>query len=112
MPAVSFPQKIVFFVGPGFSGRRKSASELTVPNSCAKIRSSAMHTRNRVIESPDDAMADVYRSKTPLERLRVAFGLWTSTRILLEGILRSQHPDWEDRTIRAEAARRMSHGSG
>ena len=70
-----------------------------------------MRTRNPAIESPDDAMAAVYRSKTPLERLRVAFGLWTSTRILLEGILRSQHPDWDDLIIRAEVARRMSHGA-
>jgi len=56
-------------------------------------------------------MAAVYRYKTPLERLRVAFGLWTSTRILLEGILRSQHPDWDDQNIRTEVARRMSHGA-
>ncbi len=30
-----------------------------------------------VFESPDDAMAAVYINKTPLERLCVAFGLWT-----------------------------------
>jgi hypothetical protein len=44
-----------------------------------------------VIESPDDMMAAIYKNKTPGERLHVAFGLWTSTRILLEGILRAQH---------------------
>lgn len=70
-----------------------------------------MRPPNRVIESPDDAMAAVYRNKTPGERLRVAFGLWTSTKFLLEGILREQHPDWDDQTIRAEVARRMSHGA-
>jgi len=70
-----------------------------------------MRPHKLVFESPDDAMAAVYRYKTPLERLRVAFGLWTSTRTLLEGILRSQHPDWDDQNIRTEVARRMSHGA-
>jgi hypothetical protein len=60
----------------------------------------------------DDDMAAVFRDKTPLERLRVAFGLWTSTRNMVERLLRSQHPDWDDRTIKAEVGRRMSHGAG
>jgi len=64
-----------------------------------------------VIESPDDAMVAIYKKKTPGERLRVAFGLWTSTRIMLEGILRAQRPDWDDQRVRAEVARRMSHGA-
>ena len=64
-----------------------------------------------VFESPDDAMVAIYKKKTPGERLRVAFGLWTSTRILLEGILRAQRPDWDDQSVRAEVARRMSHGA-
>jgi hypothetical protein len=84
---------------------------LTVLISCEKIRPSPMRPPNRIFESPDDAMAAVYRNKTPGERLRVAFGLWTSTRILLGGILRAQHPDWDDQNIRAEVARRMSHGA-
>ncbi|MGZ5453967.1 MAG: hypothetical protein ACXW2R_07175 [Candidatus Aminicenantales bacterium] len=56
-------------------------------------------------------MAAIYKDKTSDERLRIAFGLWTSTRILLEGILRSQHPDWDDQNIRTEVARKMSHGA-
>ncbi len=70
-----------------------------------------MRPRTPVIESPDDEMAAIYRNKTPGERLQVAFGLWTSTRILLKGILRAQHPDWDDRRIQAEVATRMSHGA-
>jgi hypothetical protein len=85
--------------------------ELTDLLTCEKMRPSAMRPHNRVFESLDDAMAAVYRNKTPGERLRVAFGLWTSTRILLKGILRAQHPDWDDQRIRAEVARRMSHGA-
>jgi len=87
------------------------ALELTVVLACEKIRPSAMPPPHVIFESPDDMMAAIYKNKTPGERLRVAFGLWTSTRILLEGILRAQHPDWNDQSVRAEVARRMSHGA-
>jgi len=70
-----------------------------------------MSPSHLVFESRDDTMAAIYKNKTPGERLRVAFGLWTSTRILLEGILRAQHPDWDGQSVRAEVARRMSHGA-
>ncbi|MCJ7589083.1 MAG: hypothetical protein MUQ00_14465 [Candidatus Aminicenantes bacterium] len=63
------------------------------------------------MESLEDAMAAVYRDKTPLERLRIAFGLWSSTSIMLAGLLRSLHPDWEDAKIREEVARRLSRGT-
>ncbi len=70
-----------------------------------------MRPDRRNLESLEDAMAAVYRGKTPRERLRIAFDLWTSTRNLLEGILRSQHPDWDNQKVQAEVARRMSHGA-
>ena len=63
-------------------------------------------------EIVDDEMAAVLRGKTPAERLRVAFGLWSSTRRMLERILRSQHPDWDDRALEREVAKRISHGTG
>ncbi len=71
-----------------------------------------MRPDDRDPETVDDEMAAVFRGKTPVERLRVAFGLWTSTRTMLERLLRSQHPDWDDRTVKGEVARRMSHGTG
>jgi hypothetical protein len=71
-----------------------------------------MRSDDREPESVDDTMAAVFRGKTPVERLRVAFGLWTSTKAMLERLLRSQHPDWDDRTVNAEVAKRMSHGTG
>jgi len=70
-----------------------------------------MRPESRNLESLDDALAAVYRDKTPLERLRIAFGLWSSTSIMLAGLLRSLHPDWEDTKIREEIARRLSHGA-
>jgi hypothetical protein len=65
----------------------------------------------RGVEVLEDSMVAVYRGKTSLERLRIAFGLWTSTRNLLTGILRSEHPDWDSERVQAEVARRMSHGT-
>jgi len=32
------------------------------------------------IEVIDDIMIDVYKQKSPLERLKIAFGLWNSAR--------------------------------
>ncbi len=71
-----------------------------------------MHFDDRDLEIVDDEMAAVFRGKTPGERLRVAFGLWTSTRSMLERLIRSQHPDWDDRAVKAEVVKRMSHGTG
>jgi hypothetical protein len=70
-----------------------------------------MRPEGRNLESLEDTMAAVFREKTPLERLRVAFGLWSSTRIILSCLLRSLHPDWEDAKIREEVARRLSRGA-
>lgn len=63
------------------------------------------------IESIDDMMAEIYKKKTYLERLRVAFDLWHSTKILLFNSLRWLHPDWTDKQIQKEVARRISHGA-
>jgi hypothetical protein len=75
------------------------------------IGGGSMRPAGRNLESLDHEMAAVYRGKSPEERIRIAFGLWTSTRKLLEGILRSQHPDWNDQKVQSEVARRMSHGA-
>lgn len=70
-----------------------------------------MGQRPLVIEVMDDMMADVLRSKTPAERLLIASGMWRSAWRMIEGILRSENPDWTDEQIRREVARRMSHGA-
>jgi len=70
-----------------------------------------MRPESRNLECVDDVMAAVYRKKTPFERLRIAFGLWSSARIMLVHILRGRHPDWDEAMIQKEAARRMSGGT-
>ncbi|NTU50852.1 MAG: hypothetical protein HGA94_00210 [Candidatus Aminicenantes bacterium] len=71
-----------------------------------------MQIDDRDLEIVDEEMAVVFRGKTPAERLRVAFKLWKSTRNMLERLIRSQHPDWDDRTVKAAVVKRMSHGTG
>lgn len=65
----------------------------------------------RNIEVMDDDMAEILKKKTPQERLEIAFGLWRSARKMLTSFLRSQHPEWDDKRIQVEVAKRMSHGA-
>lgn len=62
------------------------------------------------IEVVDDVMAEILRRKTPLERIEIGFKLWTSARKMLTAHLKSSHPDWDDKQISKEVAKRLSHG--
>jgi hypothetical protein len=70
-----------------------------------------MRLDNGQIEVVEDVIAEIYRKKTPLERLKIAFGLWRSARIQLFNCIKSLHPDWNERQIQQEVVRRISHGS-
>ena len=63
------------------------------------------------IEVIDDVMCDVLKNKTPLERLKIGFGLWRSAKTQLFNNLQSLHPDWDEEKIRQETVRRISHGA-
>ena len=63
------------------------------------------------IEVVDDTMAEILRRKTPAERIRIGFTLWTSARNMLMTHLRKTHPDWNDDQIKKEVAKRLSHGT-
>ena len=69
-----------------------------------------MSTRQPVVEMMDPAMVEILRSKTPAERLAIAFRMWESARVMIRGVLGQQHPEWSDERIHRELARRMSHG--
>ena len=62
------------------------------------------------IEVVDDAMAEILRRKTPAERIRIGFGLWTSARNMLMTHLKTIHPEWNNDRIEKEVARRLSMG--
>lgn len=63
-----------------------------------------------VIEVMDDAMAEVLRQKTEVERLRICSRMWRSARVILGAAIRSDHPDWGEEAVNREIARRISHG--
>ncbi|GAB4294733.1 MAG: hypothetical protein Kow0090_09540 [Myxococcota bacterium] len=63
------------------------------------------------VEVIDDDMADVFKKKTPQERLAIAFGLWESAEKLLTNYLCAEHPGWDEERIRREGTRRLSHGA-
>jgi hypothetical protein len=65
----------------------------------------------RNIEIIDDCMAQIFREKTPQERLAIAFGMWKSAKMMLTTYLRSSHPDWDERKIHEEVVKRLSHGT-
>jgi hypothetical protein len=63
------------------------------------------------IEVLDDAMADLLRRKTPAERIRIGFSLWTSAHKMLTAHLKKTHAEWPLQKIQEEVARRLSHGA-
>jgi hypothetical protein len=65
----------------------------------------------RRIEVVDEAVAEVLRRKTPAERVAMLFACNRTMRLRIEGHLRTRHPDWDDRQIAGEVARRMLLGT-
>ena len=63
------------------------------------------------IEVMSEEMAAVLRQKTGAQRLQIASSMFASARRMLISHLRAEHPDWDDRRIDREAARRLSHGA-
>ena len=63
------------------------------------------------IEVIDEEMAATLRLKSGAERLAIASRMFSSARRMLLSHLRSVHPDWDQREVEQEAARRLSHGT-
>ena len=63
------------------------------------------------IDIIDNDMARIIRAKSPGDRLRIASGMFSSARRILLGHLHSEHPDWDEKRVMREAARRLSHGA-
>ena len=61
------------------------------------------------IECPDDLMVAIYKKKTPMERIKIASGMWESARQQISAVLRSLHPDWKEDRINKEVIKRLSH---
>lgn len=71
----------------------------------------AMSAPHQRIEVLDEEMAATLRLKTGAERLAIASRMFSSARRMLLSHLRASHPDWDQRQVEQEAARRLSHGA-
>ena len=65
----------------------------------------------RNIEVLDEQMVKVLKTKSPQQRLSIAFDMWSSARKQLTSYLRSQHLDWDEKKIQQEVVKRLSHGA-
>ncbi|MBM3708863.1 MAG: hypothetical protein FJW61_00370 [Actinobacteria bacterium] len=65
----------------------------------------------RNIEVLDDQMIEVLKTKSPQQRLTIAFGMWSSARKQLTNYLRGQYLDWDEKKIHQEVVKRLSHGA-
>jgi hypothetical protein len=81
------------------------------PYAISLKKGEGMRLDSRQIESVDEAMVEIYKKKTPSQRLQIAFGLWRSAKIMLLNSLRSLHPEWDEKRLQREVARRISHGA-
>jgi hypothetical protein len=66
-----------------------------------------MLSRPIVIEIIEDELVASLRRKTPAQRLSISFDMWSFARDQLNFLLRSQHPDWDEKQLKAEFRRRM-----
>ncbi len=64
---------------------------------------------NRQIECLDDAMVEIYKKKTPIERIKIASDMWDSAWMQIDAVLSSLHPEWEKSKINKEIIRRLTH---
>lgn len=63
------------------------------------------------IEVMDKDMVEILRAKTPAERLAIADGMWVSARRMLIATLQAEHPEWSNKQVEQETARRLSHAT-
>jgi len=63
------------------------------------------------IEMLDDDMAEVLKTKSPAERLKIANFLFNSAKLLIKASLKAQFPDWDEKRLTDEMLARISNGS-
>ena len=74
----------------------------------AALRERLAHAR---IEVMDDAMVMMLQSKTPAEKIAMIGDANRTARALLATQILRLHPDWSEKQVRREVARRMASAS-
>jgi hypothetical protein len=62
-------------------------------------------------ETLDPVMIEVFKSKTPAERIAMVAAANRTARTLAAAGARYLHPDWDESQIQAEVARRVAGGT-
>jgi len=62
----------------------------------------------RRVEVVGDEMAEVFRAKSGMERLRLAHEAWELARARLTAFLGAKHPEWSGEEVLREVARRLA----
>ena len=65
----------------------------------------------RNVEVVDDAIADILRRKRPEDRLRIGFELWVSAHNMLMTHIRHSRPEFDEKAVEREVARRFLSGT-
>jgi len=63
------------------------------------------------IESIDDSLAEVLRTKSPAEKVAMINSANRTARILAAAGVRYTHPDWDEAQVQAEVIRRVCGGT-
>lgn len=70
-----------------------------------------MTNHSPVVEIIDPITVQILRRMTPAERLKRAFAMWETAKIMIRGVVRQEHRDWTEEQVLRETARRLSHGA-
>lgn len=71
-----------------------------------------MGSRKIHLEWVDERVAEIVRRKTPAERIAMILDANDTARSLAAAGIRHCHPDWDERRLQAEVARRMLGDTG
>ena len=63
------------------------------------------------IDMVDSRVAAILRSKSGMERLRLAHEAWELLHIRLSAFLTARHPDWDRQQVQTAVAKRLSRDS-
>ena len=61
-----------------------------------------------IVEVISDEIAEIWSKKTIQERFAIMNRMWESARKMASHAVKAQHPDWTERQIPSEVAKRMS----
>ena len=69
-----------------------------------------MEIDTRNIEILEKDVVKILKTKTPEERLKMAFDMWKMVKRQLEHYFKMTHKEWNEKRVQQEVAKRMSHG--